>query len=127
MQMMKAVASETLVSQVLRNAMPGNPPARIEQRVRKNARTSVRKNARTQSISLKRSILTIQNSILKNCFGLCQYVLNDAAVYIGQPIVAACMSERKTLMVQPKQMQNGGMKVVHMHPIFSDCNSKFVA
>lgn len=52
--------------------------------------------------------------------------MDDAAVNIGQSIVASRVSEGKFFVVDSHLMQNRRMKVMHMHSIFDRMHSKIV-
>ena len=52
--------------------------------------------------------------------GLSQDALNDFARHVGQPEVAAAMSECQFGVVKAKAMQNRGVEVMHVDSVFSD-------
>ena len=53
-------------------------------------------------------------------------LMDDLAMHIGQSKIPPAISMGKTLMIEPHQMQDGGMKVVQVHLVFDRIPTKFI-
>ena len=49
-----------------------------------------------------------------------QDILHDIPKHVGQPIVAPAVAVGQPRMVQPKQVQDRGVEIVHVDPVFCD-------
>jgi hypothetical protein len=53
-------------------------------------------------------------------------VLYDAAIHVGEAIVAARMTERHLGVVEAEQVQDGGVELGHSDLVFGDVVAEFV-
>src|SRR5216684_3321367 len=54
-------------------------------------------------------------------------VFDDLALYIRQAEIPARVTIRELFMVHAKQVQSGGVKVVHVHQILRDLEAEIVS
>jgi len=51
---------------------------------------------------------------------LCRQVLHHFTVHVPQPVVAALELERQSHVIDPRQVQDRRVQVVHVHPVADD-------
>src|ERR1700685_4400356 len=57
---------------------------------------------------------------------LCQHLLNYVAAKVGELFVPAVVQEPETVLVEPQQLQYGGMEVAHVIPLSHAAQTQFV-
>jgi hypothetical protein len=56
----------------------------------------------------------------------CQQISGNLSGDIGESEIAALIGVRKLLVIQPKQVQDRGVKIVDMHRIFDHVETEFI-